>query len=123
MFGWSIPLSDDSGERAGEGFQIEECRRQAVLGGVALPLGFQMKRYTPLSLRAVVRTEKEAEELAKNRLAEQEATLLADTEILDRAVSVSVNDRTVTLTGTYRCVEDIALEVPLNLGPSDPVSP
>ena len=115
LFGWRLPLSDD--DAVCEGYQIEECDRRLTLGNVALPLGVHLCRFTPLADQIVYHTVEEAEALARDRLHEEEALTLTDVQIADRTVDVTTDENTLTLRATYRCVENIAREIPLQLDP------
>lgn len=113
VFGLLLPLFDNN--LSSDGCRVEESDRLLTVGGVTLPLGLRMRRYTPLSEQTVIRTVEEAEALAAERLATEEETTLADVNVIERTVEKTVSDNTLILTANYRCVENIAREIPLQL--------
>ncbi len=114
VFGLHIPLYDNA--LVTEGCRTETHESTLTVGGIPLPLGVRIDRYTPLSLQTVTRTVGEATLLAEAALAENEAALLAEAEIHERTVTAEQGENSVRLTAVYSCTEDIALEVPLRLG-------
>ncbi|MBE6767539.1 MAG: hypothetical protein E7549_01340 [Ruminococcaceae bacterium] len=114
VFGLHIPLYDD--RLSGDGCRVETHESTLTVGGIPLPLGIRIDRYTPLSVQTVIRTVEEATRLAETALAENEAALLADAEVHERTVTAQTSENAVRLTAVYSCTEDIASEVPLRLG-------
>lgn len=112
LFGISVPLYDS--DISPEGCRVETFTRMWSLGGVTLPVGVTMRRYTPLALQEVTRTREEAERLAREKLAEQVADLPEGLEILERQETVTEEGDRFTITLSLRCREDIALEVPVS---------
>lgn len=113
FFGLLLPLFDN--DISADGCRLEELERSLVLGGVSLPIGLRMRRYTPLSEQLVERTAAEAETLAMERLTAEEAIALPDVNVIDRVIATEVSDNILTLTADYRCVENIAREIPLQM--------
>ena len=113
LFGWSLPLSDNSIH--GTGCQLEEFDRPLTLGGVPLPLGITMRRYTPLADRPVQRTPEQARALAEEQLVAEEHRQLAQARIDERDVTWEEVDGRLILTARYRCIENIAVEVPIQM--------
>ncbi len=111
FFGWEWPLYDNG--VSAEGCRIEIFDRAPHVGGVTLPLGVHIERYTPLSVQTLTRTEAEAKALAEATLHEQESALLADATILTRTISSETVNGVLCITAEYTCFENIALEVPL----------
>lgn len=111
LFGISVPLYDS--DISPQGCRVETFTRMWTLGGVTLPVGVAMRRYTPMALQTVIRSAEEAEALARERMGEQEAALPEGLEVLERQENVTDDGACLTLTLTLRCREDIALEVPI----------
>ncbi len=114
VFGLSIPLHDNA-------LSTDNCRMEThesalTIGGLTLPLGFRLDRYTPLAPQTVTRTVQEAKDMAASALAENESTLLAEATIHERTVTTEQTDRFVRLHAVYSCTENIALEVPIQCG-------
>lgn len=110
LFGLTVPLYDSD-------ISPKECMIQTVTlrweaGGITLPVGVRLSRYTPLSLQTVTRSAGEAEALARERMAAQEAALPEGLEILERQENVRREGGLFTLALSLRCREDIALEAP-----------
>lgn len=119
LFGRYLPLSDDSLSTAD--CQVETCDRPVTIGGMVLPLGLHLRRLTPLTEQTVTRTPAQAEQEAYRRLGEEEARILGDTPVAERTVQILHDDSAVTLQAVYRCVENIACEVPLQVDAADTV--
>lgn len=115
LFGWQLPLSDSDAVR--DGCRLEECDRRLTLGNVTLPLGVRLCRLTPLAEQTVYRTVEEAEAIAHERLREEEALTLTGVRVAGRVIDTAADENAVTLRAVYRCVENIAREIPLQLDP------
>lgn len=111
VFGLRIPLYDN--RLTTDGCRHETHESTLTCGGIPLPLGVRIDRYTPLSRQTVTRTTEEATRLAEAALVENEAALLAEAEIHARTVTAEKSDSAVRLTAVYSCTENIALEVAL----------
>ncbi len=114
FFGRHIPLYDS--DIVTENCRVEVHRTTLSLGGVALPLGWHIRRYTPQSFQTVTRTAEEAHALANAALADKEAALQALGEITQRSVTARQTENAVRLHGVYSLIENIATEVPLQFG-------
>lgn len=111
FFGGELPLYDNT--VSAEGCRVEVLDRAPVLGGVTLPLGLRIERYTPLSLQTVTRTPTEAAAMAEAALAEQEALLLAEATVQERTLATETVNGAFRLIASYTCLENIAVEIPL----------
>ena len=109
LFGLSLPLYDS--DISPEGCRVERVTRTWELGGVTLPVGISLRRYTPLTVQQILRTPEEAEILARQRTEALLTSLPEGVEILERQESVRWEGGLYTLTLSLRCREDIALEV------------
>lgn len=118
LFGQRLPLSDS--DLSPVGCQVEESAHFLTLGGVSLPLGVELRRCTPLAEQPVSRTPEEAQAQALQRLNAEEAQTLADAQITSRTLSTVVEQDVLVLTADYQCVENIALEIPLQLDDAVP---
>ncbi len=117
LFGLLLPLSPRDAPAAD--CRLEECDRLWRLGGVDLPVGLRMRRYTPLTAQTATRTAGEAEALAMQRLAAEEGAALLGAQVIGRTLTTEVGENVLTLRVVYRCVENIAEEVPLHLQSAD----
>lgn len=88
-----------------------------VAAGVRLPIGFSDRYYYPLKPTTVKRTQAEAAALAEQALQEWKAGQLADAEIRRESRNEAFDGATYSLTVTYSCVENIAVEEPILLQP------
>lgn len=84
--------------------------------GLVLPLGISNEYIIPLTAVRQTRTREQAQALASSRLERQRQTLFdgIEAEEIDRREVWHGNE--VSLTATYRCVENIAAEVPMTPG-------
>ena len=113
LFGLLLPLFDNS--VSGTDCRLEEHDSLLTINEVPLPLGVRMRRYTPLAEQQVTRTAEEAEALARERLGKEEEAELKDVEVLEREITVEERDGVLILKATYRCVENIAREIPIQM--------
>lgn len=109
---WQIPLYGAT-EMPADG--ISYTREHFLTAGrLRLPLGIT-NEYRVLTRREkTARTAGQAAAIAAARLAEQERTLFSGLEYQESDRRSGVKDGQYTLTVTYRCVENIAAEVPLS---------
>lgn len=109
---WQIPLYGAT-EMPADG--ITYTREHFLAAGrLRLPLGI-INEYRVLTRREkTARTAGQAASIAAARLAEQERTLFSGLEYQESDRRSGVKDGQYTLTVTYRCVENIAVEVPLS---------
>lgn len=84
-----------------------------IIGGVALPLGLRCSYDVFLAEQHTILTTEQAQELARQQLAEQESALFSPDSYTRLTESGRVQGDTYVLTATYRCRENIALEVPI----------
>lgn len=116
LFGLELPLHSAPTPLSPDEGQILSITRNLTVGGTTLPCGFTLTHHTAWEYSLLQRTAEQALREAEQRLTALEQQELATAEIRERAVSEELTDDVLTLTARYRCVEDIALEVPLNIG-------
>lgn len=116
LFQFFIPLYTN-GELPAD-VQLEEADCPVTIGGIPLPVGLRLRRYTCLADQTVTYTEEEAAALAAEEIARQEQETLEKAEITGRSEEVRLEDGCYILTVRYDCVEDIAVEEPLLLSPN-----
>ena len=102
FFGLSVPLYTD-GET--EGRLVEE-RRWVRVRGRELPIGITLTRVMTPNTQTIIRTADEALAEAHRRLAEAEKPF-ADGTVESRAVTETVTENGVTVTGVYTLVREI----------------
>ncbi|MGN0171999.1 MAG: sporulation protein YqfD [Acutalibacteraceae bacterium] len=110
-FGLSLPLYTtavfpDSCEQ-------REVKQFCELRGVTLPIGLTEKQYIERTVQTVVHTQEQAQSLATERLSQRVEEELSGAEITDRELHGCWENGVYTLTGTYHCTENIALEQPM----------
>lgn len=109
---WQLPLYAPL-DTSSDGIAYT-CEHFLTAGRLRLPLGVT-NEYRVLTRRdKTARTEGQAAAIAAVRLARQEQELFADAEYEEIARRGGVKDGQYTLIVTYRCVENIAVEVPLS---------
>ena len=109
VFGLSVPLYTPL--TLPQDAEVTGTRQSLWLGGVELPLSLTRRRVRPTVSVTVTYTEKEARALALKRLAAQEAAELKDATVQSRTVREASDETAYRLIAEYRCVEDIAKEV------------
>lgn len=110
-FGLSLPLYTtavfpDSCEQ-------REVKQFCELRGVTLPIGLTEKQYIERTVQTVVHTQEQAQSLATERLSKRVEEELSGAEITDQELHGCWENGVYTLTGTYHCTENIALEQPM----------
>ena len=111
LFHWVFPLYSKT-PLQGEHAHIRTDHPLTV-GGTVLPLGISCDYYYPLTRIPTARTAAQAEALAYEQLAEQEAVLFTPDAYEQLTCTGQVEQGQYRLTATYLCRENIALEVPL----------
>ena len=105
---WEIPLY------SGGPLQAETVRETAHFlqaKGMTLPLGLTHRYHLYTREEKTARTEEEAAILAKQQLARQEKSLFAACVYEELEREATVRGDSYVLTVSYRCEEDIALEI------------
>lgn len=111
FFGWQIPLYSRS--------PLQQQTRQyqashfLTLDGTVLPLGVTNTYLMPVKTVSATRTEEQAQALAEEDLAEKEAALFLPESYEEISRYGRVEDGLYVLQVEYLCVENIAVEVPL----------
>ena len=112
FLGWQIPLYT-SGEVSGS--CLEYTREHFLTAGrLRLPLGVTNRYFVLTRQEKTARTAGQASAIAADRLTRQEKALFAGIEYQETARQGQVKDGRYTLSVTYRCVENIAVEVPIS---------
>lgn len=96
----NLPLSCD---------RIETRERVMLFGKIPLPLWFVTVSYREFALDEITLTEKEAIRLCREKIMAE----LSGSPLVSYREDVYIQEDHVTLTVTYRCIEDIADEQPL----------
>ncbi len=112
FLGWELPLY--SHIPTGEEYAQYERRHFLTANEVVLPLGVTTAYYVRLQPEAKSRTEVQARQLAQQRLAAQEQTVFGDNEHIEQTRQSRLENGVYTLTVTYACLENIAVEEPLS---------
>lgn len=107
---WQIPLYVTPPD--GEDYQLAQRTHFLQANGLTLPLGVTHNYYIRTERPTTTRTEQEAAVLAKKRLSEQEKALFGDGEFEEIRRAAKTADGVYTLSVTYHCVENIAVEEP-----------
>lgn len=111
LFCWDFPLYSKSTLQ--QNIVQKQTKHYLTVGGVVLPLGITTDYYRFVAEKPLLRTTRQAETVAKKRLAEQESRLfLPGNYEKQTQVGKLVGDDYV-LTATYLCRENIAVEVPI----------
>jgi len=112
LFSLDIPLFTD-GAIDTDVYSDGITRRSPVMvNNVPLPIGFISTRYEKYESVTITRTEQQAAGIAADKLAELERNLDgAEIRAVNRAGELRGD--VYVLTGSYECVEDIAVEEPL----------
>lgn len=107
LFGLAIPWYN-SGKMVGN-YIVNTQEHMLTAGGLQLPVGVSYTYYAEQTRTTVTHTEQKAEELAWERLAEQEAALAENAEIVTRRETSEKIEGGWQVTVTYECIEDIAV--------------
>ncbi len=99
---------------SGENYQTWEQAHFLRAQDLTLPLGITNRYYIRTVHKATTRTKAQAQELAVRRLAAQEAALFAPDSFDETGRKGEWKNGVYTLTADYTCLENIALEEPLN---------
>ena len=116
LFCWDIPLYSQTP------LQTEMTRYSTshtlTIQDVRLPLGLTCDYYVELEEKNTLLTTTQAASLAQQQLLQQEMELLSPNNYERLSESGRVQGSAYVLTATYRCRENIAMEVPLDAEPS-----
>lgn len=107
---WEIPLYSDGP------LQAETQRETAHFlqaRGMTLPLGITNRYHLFTREERLARTQQQAAVLAQQQLAQQEKSLFADAKYEELERQETLREGNYILTVTYRCEENIALEIPI----------
>ena len=85
--------------------------------GVRLPVGITNQYIYPVQPTLIRRSESQAAALAQRRLEEWKQTELDGATIQEQKLDGHTNAGTYTLTATFRCIQNIAMEEPIHLHP------
>lgn len=107
---WKIPLYVTS--PVGEEYQLVQRTHFLHANGLTLPLGVTNDYYIRTERPKITRAEREAAALAEKRLSAQETALLGDKQFEEIRRTAKTVDGVYTLSVTYSCVENIAVEEP-----------
>lgn len=83
--------------------------------GIRLPLGFTNRYYYPIKPTVIRRTPERAAALAQQQLEEWKQNELKGATIQSQKTEGHCRDQEYTLTATFSCVENIAVEEPIHL--------
>lgn len=108
---WGFPLYSET-PLQGENARYSTAHTLTV-GDVTLPLGLTCDYYIPLIARRRILTTEQARSAAQTQLTEQEAALFLPDSYERLTAAGRVQGNAYVLTATYRCRENIAVEVPL----------
>ena len=108
---WDFPLYST---RTLQGEMARVTRDYAlIIRDTVLPFRLTCDYYFPLSPRRIIRTAEQAGALAQEQLAQQELELFVPDGFRRLSETGRVQGDVYVLTATYRCLENIAVEVPL----------
>lgn len=110
FLGWQVPLYVTPPD--GEDYQVTERAHFLQANGLTLPLGVTTSYYIRTAHPRMTRTEEEAAALAEKRLAARQAALLGNIDFEQTKRIAETVDGMYTLSVTYRCIENIAVEEP-----------
>lgn len=108
---WDIPLYSNG--PLGDGYLHTQKRHFLQAGGLTLPLGLIHDYYIHTTATKTARTRQEAKRLAEQQLAEQEQALFGAGRFEELSRQATIEDGAYVLSVSYRCEENIAVEVPL----------
>lgn len=108
---WNIPLYSDGA--LGEGYIHTQKQHFLQAGGLTLPLGLTHDYYLHTTATKTARTRREAERLAEQQLAQQEQALFGAGRFEELSRQASIQEGAYVLSVSYRCEENIAVEVPI----------
>ena len=111
FFGFHVPLFAQV-EHEGEYVQSTEKKPLCVYGR-KLPIGVSVKRYEFTETETIKRSEKEALQLAKKRLCEEEKKVFAEAVIETTQIQEIRTETGWKLVGKYRLVREIGKTTPL----------
>ena len=111
LFGLQIPLYTDSPLDGEPTVTTESLPMRA--NGVSLPIGLHITRYHYAVEEIVIRTEEEAESLAKQKLSDAELTLREKQTVEQCEVHREVTADSVILTAVYTGTQELTVAVPI----------
>lgn len=112
FLGWEIPLYANVSMK--DPCQITEKAHFLKAGGLTLPLGITTRYFVRTEKCEMTRTKSEAAALARVRLAAREKELFEPDSFEETNRKETLKDGVFTLSVTYQCVENIAVEEPLD---------
>lgn len=115
FLGWEIPLYSEATLPADS-----TCRQEKhflTAHGKTLPLGVIHNYYTPTYTVKTARTRQQAAALAAEQLKQREKDLFLPNSYKEISRKEEVRDGRYVLTATYRCQENIGVEVPIKAAP------
>lgn len=108
---WDFPLYSKTPLRGD--LLHKQTKNYLTVRDVVLPIGITTDYYQPLTAVSFLRTSEQAENLAKERLAEQETALFQPGNYEKQTETGKLIGGQYVLTATYLCRENIAVEVPI----------
>ena len=111
LFELDIPLSFS--HNTNKSYDVKVSESHVKLLGITLPIGIKTVEYTEKIKSIMKYTEDEAKELLNARLANYEATILRDEQILSRVIEYTSDGDVVKMNVTYKLRGDIAEESPI----------
>ena len=111
LFELDIPLSFS--HNTNKSYDVKVSESHVKLFGITLPIGIKTAEYTEKIKSIMKYTEGEAKELLNSRLANYEATILRDEQILSRVIEYTSDGGVVKMNVTYKLRGDIAEESPI----------
>lgn len=114
VFGVDIPLTLTAVPETGYRRTYEE--RPIFIRGIELPMRICTETWIRQDTRQMVCTEEEATAMARRKISDMVRSQIPEAQILNIEESVQMQGGTVILTRTLTCVEDIAVQVPIEMG-------
>jgi similar to stage IV sporulation protein len=116
LFGLEFPLSLK--EKPGDGWERQVDTKPVVLWGVRLPVAICTEEWHRKERIQRQCSEEEATALARAQIAAQVQEQLPAAQILSVSENVRVQGGTVYVVRTLTCVEDIAVQIPIEIAES-----
>lgn len=113
LFSLEIPLYTSG--RLPDAYQEKAYVHPLTARGIRLPIGFTNRYYYPLAATVIHRTPQQAEELARQELKTWKAENLSGATIQSQEETQQQDDSSYSLSVTFSCVEDIAVEEPIHI--------
>lgn len=115
FLGWEVPLFSEGA--LPEGTDCRQEKHFLTAYGKTLPLGVIHNYYTPTHTVKTARTRQQAAALAAEQLKQREKDLFLPDSYEEIERKEEIRDGRYVLTATYRCRENIGVEVPIQAAP------